>query len=471
MSRVVCVSNRVSIPTGSGSAGGLAVGLRAAFKGMGGGGLWFGWNGELVSSFEERDTQGPAITEKDGVTYVTIPLTNAEYDRYYKGMANSGLWPLMHELTDNIDEDGTSFQGYMDVNNLFAKQLAPHLKPDDVIWVHDYHMMPLARSLKAIGVTNKVLYFHHIPIPSKRATDFPGVPPELKAHYQRLIECLFDYDQVGLQSLRDLGHLKDYIGDRSDLPERFDTATLDFGGRKTQFGAFPISIETREIAEIVASNITSDRVKRLKKDLGDRKLVISADRLDYTKGFLQRLNAVSKFLGCNLDWVANQSIQFLNIMPLSRDDIEQYKRMISQVQTSIAVINGTHGDEFWKPINFTEKNVPRDTLMAYYRLAAVGLVTSTMDGQHLGAKEYLAAQDPDDPGVLVLSKGTGASEQLGEQGALLIDPEDDKETARTIYNALNMPLDERQRRHTSLINHLRAYDVTHWARTFLERHI
>jgi trehalose 6-phosphate synthase len=472
MSRIVCVSNRVSLPdpkTGEITAGGLAVGVKAALEGVGGG-LWFGWNGDLVKNAQQRDKQGHKSTSHGNIDFITIPLTEQEFDDYYKGMANEGLWPFMHELADQIDEDGTSYKGYKNVNNLFAKQLKSYIKPDDVIWVHDYHLIPLGRALRRIGVENPLLFFNHIPVPGKDFIERSDVPEALRARYETLVQDLFAYDQVGLQSSRDLKKFLSYIGHETrSLPAHFNTASFNLKGRQTNIGAFPISIETDDINKIARSMLTNERVMRLKAQTQGRKLAIGADRLDYTKGLLERINGISHFL--NTYPQNNEKIEFLQITPLSRDDISQYQRIISKVRQSVMSVNGRHGDEFYNPINFTEKNVPREVLMGYYRVADIGLVTSLMDGQHLGAKEFLAAQDPSDPGVLVLSQHAGAAEELGAAGALIIDPRKPEDIASKLETAFNMPKDQRVKTHEKLINHLSSHDVNHWARSFLKPYI
>lgn len=468
MPRVVCVSNRVSLPdpeTGRIKAGGLAVGVRAALESCGGG-IWFGWNGAKAATAAERDSRPPERQEANGITFLTIPLTQREYDEFYKKMANEALWPLMHELGDHIDETGSAFQTYREVNAMFARQVRMILEPGDVVWVHDYHLIPMGQELRKLGVENRILFFNHIPIPSAAFMHGEQVPDSLKAVYRHLVGSLFSYDQVGFQSFRDLHNFMDYLGLRTPEAQRFKAGSQGFGPRGTRFGVFPISIETRSLEKKARKNSDNPDTRDIQDQSGNCHIIMGAERLDYTKGLTYRIRGVSRLLSSHPEY--NHHIKYVQVTPLSRDDIQRYKRTVERTREAIETIQSRFSDEEWNPVMYSEQMMERDHLIGCFRHARVGLVTPLMDGQNLVAKEFIAAQDPDDPGLLVLSRYAGAAEELGEHGALLVDPRDPDDIAAKIDAALKTPYDERLEIHRDVIAYLRAHDINHWARSFLE---
>lgn len=476
-SRIVCVSNRVSLPdpvTGEIKAGGLAVGVRAAMESMNGG-LWVGWDGRIVNDFATREKLGTAIVHSNNIEFATIPLVKDEHEAYYKAMANEGLWPFLHGLLEHIEEDGTSFKTYMRVNNLFAKTLKPLLRPDDIVWVHDYHLIPLAGSMRSLGINNKVGFFLHIPIPEPEQFYSPEVPESLRIHVLSLLQSLFNYDQVGFQSERDLKNFCKIMGiAKPTLAPRFNMAALGKDGRSTQFGFFPISIETRQLAKSVATTDQLDAKNQLQFKRfveassaglgGNGKKVLVAGRLDYTKGLVEGINGADALFSQFPEHIGET--KFIQIATKSRDDIEMYRRIIDHTRRSVANINAKYGDELWQPFMHSEKDVPRERLIHYYRESDAMMITALRDGQNLVAKEWVAAQDPNDPGVLILSRETGAAEELTD--ALLVDPRKPDSVAAALHQALTMPLEERVARHQRLLAVIEQNDVHNWATKFIE---
>lgn len=461
MSRIVCVSNRVALPgpvTGEIKAGGLAVGVRAALEGQGGG-VWFGWSGDKIASASQRTVNE---VEQNGVTFLTIPLTEDEYTSYYKHMANSGLWPFMHELGEYISEDGSSFQKYKAVTATFAGSLKEFLKPDDIIWVHDYHLMALGRALRKLGVANQILYFHHVPLPRLSFVMSPVVPRGLRAAYDDLVQDLFAYNSVGFQSFRDFNNFKNYIGSDAITPKRFTPTLLSYRSLHTSFGVFPISVETRDLENEAKTNFTT-----LRPEPSDTRIIIGAERLDYTKGIVQRMTAFSRLLQHYPQH--RNAVKYIQVTPLTRHDIVQYQKTINETRAAVRDIQRQYGTSDWQPIEYSENTIERDILMGYFRQADVGLVTPFMDGQNLIAKEFIAAQDPKNPGVLVLSRYAGAAEELGELGIPLIDPHNIDDIAAKLNLALTMPLNQRVDLHHRALVHLRRYDIHAWAEAFLRQ--
>lgn len=450
MARLVVVSNRVALPRGrTASTGGLAVALRAALQKQGG--LWMGWSGHTR---HESSTE-PELVEHGKVTYATFDLGSADHEAFYVQHANSALWPLCHYRTGMLEFSREALEGYYRVNRMVARQLMPLLRPDDLIWVHDYHFFPLAAELRALGVKNRIGFFLHIPFP---------VAEVLRAlpDYERLLQELAQYDLVGLQTSHDLEALKGAM--QTELGATLKGEVIEIDGRPFQARAFPIGIDTAELAKLAVSRVTAAGVQRLADSLGGRALVVGADRLDYSKGIGNRLQAFSKLLEHRPQHRGN--VTFLQLAPISRDEVRSYRTLRRDLEAQVGRINGKFSEVDWTPIRWVNRGAPRADLAAICRLSKVGFVTPLRDGMNLVAKEYVAAQNPADPGVLVLSKFAGAAEEL--QGALLVNPYDADGTADALDRALNMPLEERIARWEPMMRHLEQYTTARWCKDFVE---
>ncbi|MFP4465389.1 MAG: trehalose-6-phosphate synthase [Alphaproteobacteria bacterium] len=464
MSRIICISNRVSLPnpqTGTIKAGGLAVGVKAALE-ANGGGVWFGWDGTVCKA--NRQKRRITKIQHDDITFLTIPLTETEYEHYYKKMANENLWPLMHELGEHIEGSASSYGIYKCVNRMFARLLKPYLKPDDLLWVHDYHLIPLGRELRTLGVNNRIGYFHHIPMPSEDFLNSRAVPAFLNKQYERLFEDLSAYDLVGFQSFRDFENFESCLSSDVYKPKRYESTSVRLCGSKTHFGVFPISVETADLIRQAREKKDQDAALASEKDR--YRVLIGAERLDYTKGLANRLEGFFEFLQRYPDY--QKKIKYHQITPLSRGDIRQYKQTIEKIRRAAGKIHNEYADESWQPLAYREEGMPREQLMGSFRHSDIGLVTPLIDGQNLVAKEYLAVQDPCDPGLLILSKNAGAAEELENLGVLCVDPYDTGEIADKINEALRMPRLQRIERHQRILSHLYQFDIEHWAESFLD---
>jgi trehalose 6-phosphate synthase len=449
MSRLVVVSNRVALPKES-RAGGLAVALRAALAEEGG--LWFGWSGR-----KRRSPSGKLHREREGnVEYATLDLSREDFDAYYNGFANRTLWPLLHFRMDLVDYSRETYAGYRRVNALFADRLAPLLRESDIVWIHDYHLIPLAQRLRERGVGNRIGFFLHVPMPS------PDLLAALPEHHE-LFAALSAYDLVGFQTVRDLERFQDYVrlfGDGRILtPGLMETS----GGRRFRGGAFPISIDTATIARQSAEAIDKPSVRRLAESLTGRALAIGVDRLDYSKGLPERFRAFERHLERHPDQQGR--LTFLQIAPPSRSDVPEYRILRSQLEGLAGHINGLHAVPDWTPVRYVNRNFSHAVLTGFYRLADIGLVTPLRDGMNLVAKEFVAAQDPQDPGVLVLSRFAGAAQELPE--ALLVNPYDLDGVADAIATAHAMPLRRRRERWRAMMDTLERHDITAWRRACL----
>jgi trehalose 6-phosphate synthase len=451
LSRLVIVSNRVWIPDAAakGGVGGLAVALRAAFQAYEG--LWFGWSGKVTA----QPTSQPRMVDKGNVKYALMDLTALDRQEYYYGFANRALWPTMHYRVGLSDFSRTDYAGYLRVNRAFAKALANLLCSDDLVWVHDYHLIPLAAELRPLGLTNLIGYFHHIPWPAPEVLGtLPGSTDLLRA--------IMDFDLIGVQTERDADNLKRALMQELGAVDRKEEV-LRAGGKSTRVKSFPIGIDVRDFQELAARPRPSRIIRQTIDGLGSRKLIIGVDRLDYSKGIPHRMEAYEHFLLNNPDQRGH--VTYLQIAPTSRSEVPEYETLSRVVNETLGRINGSLGEPGWVPIQYVTSAYPRSLLAALYRLARVALVTPMRDGMNLVAKEYVAAQDPVDPGVLILSKFAGAAQQL--TSAIIVNPNDKVEVAEALRDALQMGQQERVARWHKMIEPMRNRDVSWWAAAFL----
>ncbi len=461
MSRLIIVSNRVApISEGGPAAGGLAVGVYDALKETGG--MWFGWSGEVVSSGQPR----LELVEQGPVTFATIGLARRDYDQYYRGFSNATLWPAFHYRADMIQYDRHDFEGYWRVNTWLAQQLVPLLRADDVIWVHDYHLIPFAQALRAAGVKNRIGFFLHIPFPAAQV--LLAIPP-----HRALVEALCSFDLLGFQTQADVRAFCDYIvheaggeiegGERRGPFVAGSPAQVRAFGRSLHAAAYPIGVYPDEIAQLAKAGARGKSVRTMRQTLHDRKLIMSVDRLDYSKGLVERFRAFERLL----DQVpaCRNNVSFVQIAPPTRADMHAYQDIRLRLESELGRINGRFAELDWTPIRYIHRQYERSVLAALFRESHVGYVTPLRDGMNLVAKEYVSAQDPDNPGVLVLSQFAGAADEL--TGALIVNPIDIDGMAQALAQALSMPLAERRARYRDMIAQLRNNNVSVWRDTFL----
>jgi len=446
--RLVVVSNRVATPRQI-ATGGLASAMRAALSERGG--LWFGWSGKIAEKAELHHRH------EGGIDYATLDLTRADHDDYYAGFANRALWPLFHYRPDLVDYRRSHLEGYLRVNRLFAERLAAMLRPDDTVWVHDYHLIPLAAMLRGLGVRNRIGFFLHIPLP---AAELLITLPR----HRELIGALAAYDLVGLHTARDLRALETYFLHELGGALRPGGLLRAPDGRVFRAGVFPIGIDTAAAARAAREAAALPEIQQFKDSLQGRALIIGVDRLDYSKGLPQRFEAYAQLL--EREPALQRQVSFLQIAPPSRGAVPEYRRLRHELERSAGHINGKYATPDWAPIRYVNQSFPHAVLSGYYRTARVGLVTPLRDGMNLVAKEYVACQDPRDPGVLVLSRFAGAAQEL--DGALLVNPADTTEVAEALARALAMPLQERRKRWRAMMDVLERHDLGSWLDAFLD---
>lgn len=450
--RLVVVSNRVGDPRKP-AAGGLAVAVGDALARSGG--LWFGWSGKIVEG--GAPGEGEVHHHRSGeVQLATLDLSKSDHDTYYAGYSNQALWPAFHYRLDLADFAAGFFAGYQRVNRLFARKLAALLRPDDVIWVHDYHLIPLADELRALGCRQRIGFFLHIPLPP---------PPILAAipGHEWLMRSLFAYDLVGLQTRSDADHFARFVQEEAGA-RALGEGGFEAMGRQVIARAYPIGIDVGEFQRLAGSNESRQTEAMIKKQYGHRRLLVGVDRLDYSKGLPHRFRAFRELLA---NYPENRdSATLIQIASPTRESVLAYEDLRHELEGLAGEINGDYGELAWLPIRYMHRVWARRRLPALYRCASVALVTPLRDGMNLVAKEYVAMQDEADPGVLVLSRFAGAAEQMRE--ALLVNPYDIPATAQAIQRALRMPLAERRERHAALLAQVTEHDVHEWSRTFLD---
>ncbi len=452
MGRLVVVSNRVADPRKT-AAGGLAVALGDALANSGG--LWFGWSGQVVEPGHGAD--GPPKLQRAGaVTLATVDLTQADHDAYYLGYANSVLWPVFHNRLDLAELDRSDVDAYRRVNRMFAHRLAALLQPDDVVWIHDYHLIPLAAELRALGCQQRMGFFLHIPLP----------PPLIMAaipQHEWLMRSLFAYDLIGFQAETDVAHFARYVRNEARAEQRSNDE-FEAYGRTVRARAVPIGIDVDEFQRLGQGKDAQDMLATLRHQYANRRILVGVDRLDYSKGLPQRLRAFQRLLQ---NYPENhRSAVLVQVAAPSRESVDAYAELRREMEAISGAINSEYGELDWMPVRYMHRAVARKRLPGLYAAARVALVTPLRDGMNLVAKEYVAAQDPADPGVLVLSRFAGAAEQMTD--ALLVNPYDTQAVAEAVQRALQMPLDERRSRHARLLAGIRAFDVHWWHRHFMD---
>ena len=449
MARLVIVSNRVPDPAelAGPRAGGLAVGLADALTP---GTLWFGWSGSRA----KQTTSEPVCVESGGLTYATIDLGDADYRAFYLGFSNGTLWPLFHMMPSFTAFDRAEYAVYRVVNHAFAAALLPLLRPDDLIWIHDYQLLGVAAALRAQGVTNRIGFFLHIPFPAPALYEI--LPPAAE-----LLAGMLAQDVIGFHTERDRAHFLGAVNAVLGIGATADS-TITHEGHVTQAIVTPIGIDADAFTAQAIRASRRVATKRMIDSLAGRALMIGVDRLDYPKGLPARFDAYSRFLSNYPEH--RRHISFLQVAAPSREEVDRYRALREELDHKTGAINGAYSDFDWVPLRYMTRTVSRALIAGFYRTARIGLVTPLRDGMNLVAKEYVAAQNPADPGVLVLSRFAGAAAGLPE--ALLVNPFDIDAVAEAINAALVMPLEERQSRHVALLGRVRAESASAYCQAF-----
>ncbi|HEX9932947.1 MAG TPA: alpha,alpha-trehalose-phosphate synthase (UDP-forming) [Allosphingosinicella sp.] len=453
MSRLIIISNRVSAPradSATGAQGGLAVALAAALRDHRG--LWFGWSGEKTDEF----TGHIDLQRHEGVTTATVDLEEQDVEEYYNGYANRTLWPLFHYRIDLAEYDRSFAGGYERVNERFADTVIPLIEPDDLVWVHDYHLIPLGQQLRERALKNRIGFFLHIPWPPARL--MVSLP-----FHEGLVLSMLAYDVIGFQTEEWLESFLHYV--QRELGGHCEAdGTVRVGERSVHAAAYPIGIDYQEFASAAGSPAARAAEERMVLSAAGRQTIIGVDRLDYSKGLEERFLGYRRFLEEHED--CRGKVFLLQIAPPSRGEVHTYEIIRERLDELSGRINGEFAEVDWVPIRYVNQGYPREELAGFYRACPIALITPLRDGMNLVAKEYVAAQDPEDPGVLILSRFAGAALQLKD--ALLVNPYSKEEISDAIHRALEMPKEERIRRWRSMYESVSKEDVVAWRRGFVD---
>jgi trehalose 6-phosphate synthase len=449
---LVVVSNRVArAKANEPMTGGLAAALLPVVEKSGA--IWVGSSGRVrdnlsKDSFAEIESLGAGAL-------ALLDLPAAHYGGYYEGFANSALWPALHSRNDLIRVSQDDYQSYREVNAFMARALMRFNKPTSAFWVQDYHFLTLGAEMRELGVRNPLGFFLHTPWPSRRV--IAGVP-----HHRDLVEAMLAYDLIGFQTDDDCENFAAYLRAEIGLDVDDGIVTSRFGS--SRLAVFPIGIDVDGFAAQAQRAASHPDVSRLRKSLHGERLAIGVDRVDYSKGLVNRISAFDRLF--EIQPSLKRSVSLLQIATPSRGGIEAYSNLQDELSKQVTDVNGRHGEVDWTPIRYLNKGFSQTVLAGFYRAAQVGVVTPLHDGMNLVAKEYVAAQNPIDPGVLVLSKFAGAANELDT--ALLVNPHDIDGMARTIAVALSMPATERRMRWEAMMAKLRAGTIHRWFSDFIE---
>jgi trehalose 6-phosphate synthase len=449
---LVVVSNRVARgKANEPMTGGLAAALLPVVENSGA--IWVGSSGRVRDGAQKEPFAEIEALGSGALAMLDLPA--AHYGGYYEGFANSALWPALHSRTDLILASQEDYLSYREVNAFMARALMRFRKPDTAFWIQDYHFLALAAELRDLGVTEPVGFFLHTPWPARGIIE--TVP-----HHHELIEAMLACDLIGFQTKGDCENFLACVELDLGLVVQDGVVASRYG--KTHVSVFPIGIDPEKFAQQAAKAVSHPDVSRLRRSLHGERLAIGVDRLDYSKGLVNRINAFDRM------WTAQPSlartVSLLQIATPSRGGIEAYGNLQNELAKLVSDVNGRHGEVDWTPIRYLNKGFSQTVLAGLYRTAQVGVVTPLHDGMNLVAKEYVAAQNPADPGVLVLSKFAGAANELDT--ALLVNPNDIDAMARTIATALSMPLTERRMRWEAMMAKLRCNTIQQWFADFVE---
>jgi trehalose 6-phosphate synthase len=434
------------------NVGGLVSALEPALRSRRA--MWLGWSGKTVATAEPPTTG--STDEGDGAAGVQlawIDYTEKQYRDYYTGFCNGTLWPLFHSIPSRVTIQDAGWESYKDVHEAFADVAAPLTNKSATIWAHDYHLMLFARVMRQRGHIGPMGHFLHIPFPS---IDILSMLPWAA----QLVDAMLDFDLLGFHTPNDVNN---FIGCVSNLlSAKVSDDVIRHRNRETHIGAFPIGIIPEGFQEHAEPSVVEE-IDGLMRILGDAKLVLGVDRLDYTKGIPERLLAFGKLLETFPEWRGKVSLVQVSVP--SRADVPLYAEQRATIESIVGRINGEYGEAAWVPIRYLYRSYGKPQLAQLYRAAAVGYVTPLRDGMNLVAKEYVAAQDPENPGVLMLSRFAGAAVEM--QDAILTNPYHPEGMARDLDRALRMQLDERKVRHAKLLATVQASNAVKWAEGFL----
>jgi len=459
MSKTIIVSNRLPVKISekdgdcqlSPSEGGLATGLGSIYKKNNN--LWVGWPGQEITSKKDQEKVADQLKE---LSLVPVFLSQEEITQYYEGFSNSVLWPVFHYYASTYaNYEQSNWDYYKRVNEKFKEIVLKVAEPGDTIWVHDYQLMLLPELIRKEQPELSIGFFLHIPFPSYEM--FRLIPWRAE-----LLSGVLGADLIGFHTYDDVRH---FINAATRiLPVHSSANIITDGDRTIVAEAFPIGIDDKKFASLPDEPEVKKNIKLIHDTFGNTKLILSVDRLDYSKGIIQRLQAIEYMLEHYPE--TKGRLTFYMIVVPSRDTVPQYAHLRDQIDKLVGNINSLHRTMEWTPIHYFYRSYPVEMLSALYSTAGVCLVSPMRDGMNLVSKEYVASRVYND-GVLILSEMAGASKELID--ALIVNPNNTEEVAKTIIKAAYMPLDEQRSRMKQMRQIVEKFNISHWVKVFMDK--
>jgi len=458
MSKTIIVSNRlpISLRHRNGrfefkpSAGGLATGLGSIYKE--GDNIWIGWPGNTVDDPEQR---AEIILELHELKMAPVFLSKEDVEEFYEGFSNETLWPAFHYFTQYMVYNPEHWEAYVRVNQKFCDAILKKAGPDDTIWIHDYQLLLLPQMLREVLPNATIAFFQHIPFPSYEII-------RMIPWRQELLAGMCGADLIGFHTYDDMRHFLSAVGRINGLSS--ESGYIQAENRIINVDSFPMGIDYDKFAKQAKSKRTLNFVKEFGKQVEDQKLLLTIDRLDYSKGIPQRIQAFNQLLEQHKE--LHGKVSMIMIVVPSRDKVQSYKELKEEIDLLVGRINSEYSTLTWVPVHYFYRSFPFEELSAFYNMSDIALVTPLRDGMNLVCKEFVASKT-DQTGVLILSEMAGASKEL--QDAILVNPNDRQGVVDAIFNALSMPLEEQKFRMNSMQESLKKYDVFQWVKVFMDR--
>ncbi|MFD2247329.1 bifunctional alpha,alpha-trehalose-phosphate synthase (UDP-forming)/trehalose-phosphatase [Pontibacter ruber] len=458
MAKLIIVSNRLPVKlqekegklTYKPSEGGLATGLGSIYKE--GDNIWIGWPGMVV---EDAEKQQQIHEDLHKESMHPVFLSEAEIKEFYEGFSNETLWPTFHYFSQYAIYDQNLWETYVEVNQKFCDEVVAQAGPEDTIWVHDYQLLLLPSMLREKLPDATIGFFLHIPFPSYEVF-------RLLPWRKEILEGMLGADLLGYHTYDDMRHFLSSVN--RIIGHGSMHGWINTGSRSLLVDSFPMGIDYEKYATVAGSDEVKKRENIYRANFKNQKIILSIDRLDYSKGIPQRLKAFEMFLERYPEF--HEKVTLVMLVVPSRDAVEKYKELKEEVDELVGRINGKYSHINWNPIQYFYRSYPLETLSAFYRMADVALVTPMRDGMNLVCKEYIASK-LDQKGVLILSEMAGASKELSE--ALLINPNDINQLVESLHAALVMPEEEQVQHMRNMQVSLRRYNIHHWVSMFMDR--
>lgn len=458
MGKTIIVSNRlpVSLRIHKGkfeftpSAGGLATGLGSIYQEDGN--IWIGWPGNDVQTQEQR-TQ--VVSELKALKMAPVFLTQKDIEEFYEGFSNETIWPAFHYFTQYINYDQSHWDAYVRVNEKFLEVILEKADAEDTIWVHDYQLLLLPGMLRERLPNATIAFFQHIPFPSYEII-------RMLPWRSEILRGMAGADLIGFHTYDDMRHF--LSATRRLLGMRDESGYIKADNRLINVDAFPMGIDYDKYADAANSAKTKEYVKKFKKLLGDQKLLITIDRLDYSKGIPQRIKVFHAFLEKYPQF--QEKVSMIMVVVPSRTQVKNYMELKEEIDTLVGKINSDYSTLDWVPVHYFYRSFPFEELSAFYSMSDIALVTPLRDGMNLVCKEYIASKT-DKTGVLILSEMAGASKELQE--AIMVNPNDTERMVEALKEALEMKEEEQISRMTAMHESIKRYDIFQWVKVFMDR--